>query len=327
MCRSLLAPCLRPAVSCLLLAITGIAAASPLPTRDQNPLLAGFGLPRPMPTQLPASSWEFSADFNWGSTALVQNTAHERLLVDAETRELRLSLNGRLSDRWLVALSVPYRSTSGGSLDGFIDGWHDFFGLPDGARSSLIDDQLQLSYARAGVTQLDRHRSASGIGDTSLAAGWQIKTAPDSALTGWVELKLPTGSSSDLTGSGAMDISAIVAGERRFGERWSIFAQAGATRLGRGDLFTAQQQRWVGSAMAGISARFWPHVELTAQIDGHTAAFDDTELDYLNEAVILNLGGAILFDSGWRLSLGVSEDILVEASPDVVFVLGVRRAR
>jgi hypothetical protein len=83
----------------------------------------------------------------------------------------------------------------------------------------------------------------------------------------------------------------------------------------------------VGTAMLGISGRFWQHVELTVQLDGHTAAFDDTQLGYLGPATMLTFGGAILLDSGWRLSLGVSEDIVVEASPDVVFVLGLSRER
>lgn len=308
--------------TCLLLAAT--ATASPLPTRDQNPLLAGFGLPRPMPTRSSAE-WQFQADFNWGSSALIQDDARERLLVDAETREVRLTAQGRLTDRLLLAVSVPYRSTNGGSLDGFIDNWHDFFSLPEGARRQFPKDRLHLSYSRDGVAQFDRQGSMSALGDASIAAGWQLNNSTDTALTGWMEIKVPTGSSNDLTGSEAFDISAMIAGEYRWGPRWRVFGQAGITHLGDGDLLAAQQRTWVGTAMAGVSARFWPRVELTVQVDAHTAAFD-SQLDYLGDAMILNLGGAIDLGKRWQLSLGVSEDVMVEASPDVVFVLGIRQA-
>jgi hypothetical protein len=60
-------------------------------------------------------------------------------------------------------------------------------------------------------------------------------------------------------------------------------------------------------------------------VDAHTAVFETSALDFLNEAVILNLGGAIQLNHHWTLTLGLSEDVMVEASPDVVFVIGVRR--
>jgi hypothetical protein len=41
--------------------------------------------------------------------------------------------------------------------------------------------------------------------------------------------------------------------------------------------------------------------------------------------VILNLGGAWHFDNGLELSLGLSEDVMAEASPDVVFIVGIRK--
>ena len=40
---------------------------------------------------------------------------------------------------------------------------------------------------------------------------------------------------------------------------------------------------------------------------------------------MFTLGGAIHFDSGWMLDLGVSEDVQVEASPDVTFVFGFKK--
>ncbi|HKQ31266.1 MAG TPA: DUF3187 family protein, partial [Burkholderiales bacterium] len=60
------------------------------------------------------------------------------------------------------------------------------------------------------------------------------------------------------------------------------------------------------------------------QLDAHTSAYD-SNLDFLGDAVVLTVGGDYRFSSGWRLDLGVSEDIAVEHSPDVVFVIGVKQ--
>ena len=312
-----------PLASCLLFAAS-CALSAPFPTRDQNPLLAGFGLPRPMPSRLDGS-WQWAADFNWSNSAVIQRSDSESLIVDAETRDLRLTLDGRLSDRWLFSLSVPWRSTSAGSLDSFIDDWHDFFHLPSGNRGQLSTDALRLLYLDNSGRRIDRRSSMSGIGDVNAAAGLQLMSTRTTAVAAWFDAKLPTGSSADFTGSSAVDASLIVAGDRRFGERWSVFGQAGITRLGRGNSLPGMQRQWVGSAIAGVTRRFWRSLDLTVEFDAHTAAFD-SELDYLGDALILNFGGTWHFDNGFDLSLGLSEDLMVEASPDVVFIFGLRKA-
>jgi hypothetical protein len=309
-----------------LLLCFGTASAAPFPTLDQNPLLAGFGSPGPMPAHIPAAnSWDWAADFNWASSAIVQSSSRESLIVDAETRELRLSLAHSFGDRWAVRLEAPYRYTGAGTLDSFIDSWHDFFSLPEGMRPDLPQNDLRVAYERDGETIVDARSSAQGIGDVSAAVGYQWRSDEDSSLAAWLRIELPTGDADDFAGSGGTDVSLAIAGEHRIGERWAAFGQATVTYLGHSDLFAQQQKDLVWSGLAGIGVDVWRGLELKAQLDAHTASFDDTDLDYLSEAVILTVGGAWKFRSGWQLDLGVSEDIAVDASPDVVFVIGVRR--
>jgi hypothetical protein len=42
---------------------------------------------------------------------------------------------------------------------------------------------------------------------------------------------------------------------------------------------------------------------------------------------LLTVGGSYRLAAGWQLDLGVSEDIVVEGSPDVVFVFGISQRR
>ena len=309
-----------------LLLVTHSAAADPFTVRDQNPLLAGFGLPAAMPARLDdAGVWSSSVDLYWGSTALLQQDGSEFLLVDAETRETRLTLQGSVTDRIAWQLQLPYRYTGAGNLDGFIDSWHDTFGLPDGARSQLPQDEFEIWYSRSGSSLLDTTSSVSGLGDVQAAVGYELLTSPVTALTTWLSIKLPTGDEDKLTGSGATDVSLLLAGQHRLAARWSLFGQASVTWLGDGEFASAQQRSIVWSGLAGLSWQAWRGLSLKAQIDAHTAAFD-SNLDFLNEAVVLTLGGDYRFASGWRFDLGVSEDIAVDHSPDVVFVAGLKRS-
>lgn len=319
----------RPSARALLvlLAASANASAAPFPTRDQNPLLAGYGLPMPMPARLaPADQWQLVTDLNWGSSSISESGGTETLIVDAETRELRLTAGHGFADRWSFQLQLPYRYTGAGNLDGFIDGWHDAFGLPDGARSDFPADQFRIAYERDGVTELDVQFSAAGIGDISADLGYQLWTDATSSLAAWLSLKLPTGDADKLTGSGAADAALVIAGEHLFAERWSAFGQLGVTYLGNGDLLADQQRNVVWSGLAGVSVRIWRGLDFKMQFDAHSAVFDDTAIDFLGEAAILSVGGAYRFESGWTLDAGVSEDIVVDASPDVVFVVGLRKA-
>jgi hypothetical protein len=300
-----------------------VDAATPFIVRDQNPLLAGFGLPTVMPTRA-TDRLSGGLHLFWGSTALMQEKGDEALLVDAETRELRAVLQGALSDRVSWQIQIPYRYTGGGNLDSFIDSWHDIFNLPEGARPILPRDQTNIVYARSGMTQLDVRSSSSAIGDIQAAIGYSLLASSDSAVMAWLTVELPTGDEDKFTGNDATDVSLVLAGQHRLNNRWSVFGQAAVTHIGDSNLLPMEQDDVVWSAMAGVSVQAWRGLSLKAQLDAHTAVYD-SKLDFFSEAVVLTVGGDYLSASGWRLDLGVSEDLAVEHSPDVVFIFSLQR--
>jgi hypothetical protein len=220
---------------------------------------------------------------------------------------------------------VPWRHIGAGSLDSFIDNWHDFFGLPEGARPVLPNDEMHIYYGTLADSILETHESHSGIGDLTLGAGYELTQSMNGSATAWLTVKLPSGSADDFTGSGGTDATFAIAGERRLGERWMSYGQVGVTRLGDSELLPTLQEDWVWSALAGIGWRAWPSLELKLQLDAHTAAYDADGIDYFGDAVILTVGGSYGSSAGWQFDAGVSEDIAVDASPDVVIVLGLRR--
>lgn len=312
-------------VAIALLLIAPLAEADPFPTRDLNPLLAGFGLPSALPARIAGDSWSIATDLNWASTSLVQRADSEQLIVDAETREARVTIGRSWSSGFAAQLELPYRYTGGGVLDDAIDDWHDFFSLPEGARSTMPTDRIRIVYQRAGATLLDIDSSASGPGDASLDFGYSLHSTSTTAAAAWLSIKVPTGDADRLTGTGATDVSFSIAGEHGLSEDWSVFGQAGVTRLGEGDRLSALQRDVVWSGFAGVGWRAWRGLQLKAQVDVHSAVFEDADLDFLGEAAVLTVGGDYRFESGWRLDVAVSEDIAVESASDVVFVFGLRR--
>ena len=114
-------------------------------------------------------------DFNWGSSALIQSNGDEELIVDAETRETRLTLRRALGERFALQASVPYRYVGPGSLDSFIDDWHDAFGLPEGARPALPQDRFMLAYERAGAALLDEYEGTKGSAKRRSSSGIRIR--------------------------------------------------------------------------------------------------------------------------------------------------------
>lgn len=314
------------ALTISLLAISASAAADPFPARDLNPLLAGFGLPSALPARVSGESWSLAADFNWASTSLAQRAGTEQLIVDAEIREMRVTIGRSWPSGFAAQLEIPYRYTGGGVLDSAIDSWHDAFGLPEGARASMPHDRIRVAYARGSTVLLDMQSSADGLGDISLDVGRSLYSEPSGAAALWLSIKLPSGDADRLTGSAATDVSLAIAGERRLGANWSTFGQASVTWLGEGERFADQQQDVVWSGLAGIGWRAWRGLELKAQLDAHTAVFDEAEVDFLGDALVLTVGGDYRFASGWQLDIAVSEDIAVESASDVVFVLGLRRS-
>ena len=302
------------------------AHAEPVAPREQNPLLTGFGLPMPLPSLLPQDDgWQLGSSVNWGSSAIDQLTRGESLTVDAETREVRFTLGRRIGERFAVRLQLPYFYIGGGVLDSFIDGFHDAFGLPEGARPRQPQDALRVRYQRNGMTLLDQRSSSAGIGEVSVDAGYQLLSTQRSAVAGWVSLKLPTARERSLRGSGAVDVALSIAAERRWSARLETYGQVSFTALGDGDLLPRQQRDFVTSGVLGATFQVIGGLHAKLQLDAHSAVFDGSDLDYLGEAAILNIGGEYRFQNGWIFDAGVSEDIVVDASPDLVLLFGLRR--
>lgn len=316
-------PLLRWLTAWSIAALTGTAGAESLVTHEANPLLAGYGLPSTLPVRT-AGPWSTRVDYHWGSAALIQADEDEHLVVDAETRDLELTLTRSMGEHWSFFAQVPYRELTGGTLDGFIDGWHELFGLPEGARPAQPKDRLFIRYRRDGRTGLQVDERTSGLGDVTVGLGRRLWNTSTSAARLWFTVEVPTGDARDLTGNDAWDASLTLAAERTLSSATTLYGQLGATWITASAGLLGEAREFALSGQLGIGWRATGRIELHAQFSGRSGLLEDTGLDFLGDAVALTLGGTYQLDPDWHLQLAVAEDIAVETCADVVLMLGVQ---
>lgn len=235
-----------------------------------------------------------------------------------------MHLEHSLGGKFAIRAELPLRHLSGGTLDSLIEDWHDIFGLPDGSRTELPRDELLVEYRENGVGLLHIDESGSGLGDIPVSLGYQLAASDGRAVATWLTVKAPVGDADDLSGSGAVDVAVSLAAEAALAERWQVFGQMDIAWLGEGDVLTELQEDFAWSALAGVTWNAWRGLDLTVQFNANSSIFDVPDLDLAGDAVLVTFGGSYRTAGGWQFDFGVSEDIEVDASPDVAFNFALR---
>lgn len=310
----------RLAASLVLCLAADSLAAAGFASRDMNPMLQPIYLPRLVPMTAEAG-WRIDHSLYITNTLQNLSRGDEELVLDVENYRYEFALRNRRGN-WLTQITVPLLANEGGQLDSLIEDWHDLFGLPQGKRDRFPRDQLEIVYRRDGETVYSQTESSSGLGDISLALGYQKPGA-----TGYfVGVDLPTGSEDDFTGNEALDFGFWLTREIPLDEKFTGFGLLGISFPGDGGSLEGlvADQIWV--AQLGADYRFRDDIIGTLQLDFHSASIEDSELKAFGESlqVLVGLGFANLFGEH-RLDLFFTEDIYVGSAPDITF--GLRLAR
>lgn len=299
----------------------------PFDTKNQSPIVQIYGLPAAgNAILLSPGQKEFRMALDYASNYVDDSNAGESITLDGETA--RITLNGRygLSKNAECGIEVPYIVHGGGFLDSFIINYHDLFGFPQGGRDQASRNRLRYRYTRDGAEKINVDSSSSGFGDISLTAGFQMyhdgKEYPR-AVALRTSLKLPTGDSNSLRGSGSTDLSCRLTASDDYKLRYghgTVFAAIGFMAMTGGDVLPEQQRHYVGfgSIGGGWSPLSW--IALKIQLDAHAPFYKDSQLRELStNSAQLIIGGALALSERTSLDIAVSEDITTKTSPDVVF--------
>jgi hypothetical protein len=304
------------------------ALNDPYASSNRNPFVQVYGLPVAESAQL-TSEGKLSTGLQ---LELVNNFSedskgNESIFIDGETFRANIQLRYGLSESFELGLDIPYLSHDGGSLDGFIDDWHDFWGLPDGDRPDFPQDQLRYVYQRDGEVLANVTRSAGGLGDISLNLAYQL---PSSELRQWAlrtAIKLPTGDADDLLGSGSTDISfGIGLTDQSLLQNYNLtwHASSGLLWMGSGEVLDELREDWVVYGSSTLSWMVSESLSLKLQLDAHSTFYDSALTELGSHSAQLMIGGAIRLGERWVLDLAVSEDVAVDTAPDVVFYVSIK---
>lgn len=106
-----------------------------------------------------------------------------------------------------VEVEVPVAHATGGFLDEFVIGWHDFFGFPDQGRDKAVRDDFEVLATRNGQTVFEVQEHGLHLLDVPVVLGYELlppgEAQPGLHLRGGVEL--PTGDEDSGYGSGGVD--------------------------------------------------------------------------------------------------------------------------
>lgn len=250
----------------------------------------------------------------------------ERFVFDGET--VRLSLLGRYTyGRWQFGARLPVIRHSGGALDSLIENWHETFGLPNGIRDELVDDQLAFTLQHGAITTLDLDQSRAGIGDISLHASRSLRESESASLAVEVFARLPSGSASKLTGTGATAIGLTLLARTDQVAHINKLGAEGFIQIAHSDAAKfsgVDQRRTQWQVMGQLNYSLSEHWSLTGGIGLGSAPLRSQLRPFADVAVVLEASLTRRF-LGYELSAGFAEDLRVSTHPDITFRLQFRQ--
>ena len=305
---------------------------APFYTQNQSPLVQIFGLPSiGEPSVVPRQKTDLRLIVDLANNFVNEHNSHESVVLDGQST--RFSLDGRygIARNFEIGLVIPYIFEGSGFTDNFIDWYHNTFGFTAGGRDQAPTNRLLYQYQKNQQIRLNVDQSSSGIGDIQITGAYQLYRNPERparAVSLRAALKLPTGDSDNLHGSGSADFSLwMTAGDdyKISVGHITLYGAGGIMGMTEGDVLKEQQRNWVGFGCLGVGWSPARWIAFKLQANGHTSFYKDSELTTLNQSSIqLTIGGTLAFSEKISLDLGVTEDVVVKTSPDVVFHLALR---
>lgn len=302
----------------------------PFSTSNLHPFVQLHGLPATRSASLAAQgeiAWQLETAIANHFTSSIEG--NEAVVIDGETYRLRATLSYGLTERLEATLTVPYVKHEGGSLDSFIENWHDLFGLPNGGREDVPQDQLNFLHRNTQFAgdQIGLTDDSSGLGDIQFSLGYQLAENDRRSWSTRAGVKFATGDANDLTGSGGTDYFASlhVSDQQAFRHPdWRFHGTLGVLSLGDSEVLEAQLEDTVVFGSGTLAWHTWTRVSLKAQIDFHSAFYDSSLRELGDDSAQLSLGGSILLGEKTFLDISVAEDIITDTAPDVVFQFALR---
>lgn len=218
----------------------------PIATRNHRSFSLAFLRFEPRGDVLKPGERQWDFGFTIANEARARgNTINGYVLEDFELWRLAATYRQSLKADLEAWGEVSWVYRGGGILDPMIDWWHEtILGWSDAYRNGrpFGNAFLQTPYAEYGRT--------TTLGDTTL--GLRKRLSPK--IIGSAAIKLPTGPTAQLVGSGGVDLGASLDVQQPLGQGWQFDGQVAAVAQGKSKEKTLRQRRPnVGQVSLAIS--------------------------------------------------------------------------
>ncbi len=275
------------------------AEITPFYTFNQSPIVQIFGL-QPADNARVVAGGHLSTQLGTAiaSNFAVDDKGAEKITLDGETYRTNLALRYGIGKGFEVGVDVPYVVESGGFLDGAVEGFHSAFGLGAGGRDQAPHNRLLFTYTgRDGVQRFNINHANGGFGDIRLSGAYQLHGGEPTSATSVAlrtAIKLPTGDSGELHGSGSTDFSLWLTAAHDFKfptSHLTVFGALGGMGLTDGDILPDQQRNLVGFGTLGLGWSPFDWFGIKAQFDAHTPFYKNSSLAELSVCSIQTVWG------------------------------------
>ncbi|NND35835.1 MAG: DUF3187 family protein [Gammaproteobacteria bacterium] len=296
--------------------------------RNHAPFAALIGVPGRWP-----DTTDHFIDLTWNASShsAAERGDDFRVVTDGETHTLTGRLQWPIGERFRIGAELSWIQHTGGFMDGIIDTWHDAFGLNEGIRPLLEQDQLLYVLQRNNVDLARIDDDVSGIGDMTVGLSAELgsfqRRAKPGTTSGYFQripwratfnVKLPTGDIDKLSGSGKTDV-AVGLGWRSPPKTGAVFrwwADAGLVFSGGIDIDALDSSSQVYYYDTALTWRIVRSFDVIVQFAGHSSLYDES-WEILGEASgQVAIGGLWHVTRSFSLRFGFTEDVLAESAPD-----------
>jgi hypothetical protein len=298
------------------------AAAQSLPSYTPiNPMAASRSGVYFQPYQQPRPGrWTGSVSLDYASAIELNEFSTTSYTLDAEILRVKLRIAHDLGPRTFLLADAEAGGSFDGFLDGFIDWYHRTFGFHLRERDLRPRNAFRYELLLPSGKTVLREPSDLFLGDVRLGLGYRLGPSLQSVFS----MTLPT--STAPTGYGRGVVSVNLVNTLHLVPRPRLVLEGGLG-LGytpsHGDLEEIQRETFV-SVSGGARYRFWGRQSLFANVFYHDPYYHDTTLPALDRRdLALDFGWLLATRSGADWKIGMTED-LEPGGPgiDLVFRFG-----
>lgn len=265
--------------------------------------------------------WRASIRFDYGSVIEYNLPSPQpSWLLDAELMRLELGVMRDLGSRTFAIAELPVLGAYDGFLDGFLEWYHDLFGIAMPERDARPRNTFAYELTAPNGVGVVRDHSGLFLGDLRLGVGYRF----NSVLQTVGSVTLPTSIGPDGYGRGTVSVNAVTTLRAPFSSR---FIYEGSLGVGftpsEGALADFQRELFL-SATSGLRLRFWGRQSLFANFFYHSPYYENVMLPALDRHdLALDFGWILATRGGREWRIGMVED-LEPSGPgiDLVFRLG-----